>query len=721
MSIRLKLAAYLLGGVEAKESQARIISSQSVLANPVQTPANYEGLARQGYSTNSAVYACVAKISQACSGIQWGVFRARKGGKAQRIEEHPLVDLLERPNPMQGQQSFFEAVVGFHKITGNSYIELVRPTKSGPPTELWPMRPDRVTIQPAANGYPRAYIFKDGQSSRVFPVDFVTMKGDVVHLKSFNPLNDWYGMSPLQAALLALDQNNSGQRYNLALLQNQATPSGILKVLSTPQNPKGSLPKDVKEELIEKFQERHAGIRNAGRMMLLEGGLDWQQLSLSPRELDFLKGKEITAGDIALVYGVPGELVGFGQKTFNNYKEARLAFYEDTILPEMDFIRDELNRSVAPLFGADIYIDYIQDDVEALVYRREQKYATAKDADFLKFNEKRAMVGLEPVEGGDVFIIGGQAYERPDEVAPANSFDVISPNEDSDEDGKSDDPSEFKIFNPINISERRKSWKAQNLKRKGLTESMRLDMAEDLNELADKVGKAVHGIQDPRLASLEAEETIAKFSPILAKTLARHIEKTTRSFGDLVLVQGKAAFPGMYESKANTRFDSFVESFVRTRTANDVKEILGVSTKQMKKIIRDLVSESVAEGTSLPDLTAELTSRMKTLTPARARTIARTEVAVASNNGSREAVKSLQIPNMGKEWVSANDDRVRDDPEHADHSIMNGARVLLDEKFGVPPDATMDGPGDSSADPSQVCNCRCVLVYGVVSNNNQQE
>jgi uncharacterized protein with gpF-like domain len=91
---------------------------------------------------------------------------------------------------------------------------------------------------------------------------------------------------------------------------------------------------------------------------------------------------------------------------------------------------------------------------------------------------------------------------------------------------------------------------------------------------------------------------------------------------------------------------------------------------------------------------------------------------MASNNGSLEAVKSLQVPGIFKEWVSAQDDRVRDGAHgYADHASANGQEVALDDKFTVPPDASMNGPGDPNSTPDQVINCRCVLVYKQKGND----
>ncbi len=218
-----------------------------------------------------------------------------------------------------------------------------------------------------------------------------------------------------------------------------------------------------------------------------------------------------------------------------------------------------------------------------------------------------------------------------------------------------------------------------------------------------------HG--DAKLTEYALINVMSDFMPTMERTIQRHIKYTLQDFGGMVLGEGKSL--GLIrESKANLRFDSYVKHYTEQRSGTAIKTITSTTTKQIRRIVGEWVQTAITDGDNNVELSKFLEAEFEELTPMQAMRIARTEVASASNNGSLEAVKSLQVPNMFKEWVTANDDRVREG-EHggADHSAMNGAEVALDEKFGVPPDASMDGPGDSSAAPDQVINCRCVLVY----------
>lgn len=794
-----------LGGLfNRKESQTRIVSSMQHVGKAQPTPANYQAFAHNGYSRNAVVFIAVSKIATACSGIEWCLYQKGKGRKKEKteIEDSPLLTLLDRPNPDMARAQFFENVVAYLKITGNSYIEANTGLTGKVPLELWPARPDHMKVVPNSKGFIEKYEYATGSGKREFPVDPVKMTSKIMHWKTFNPLNLYYGLSPLEAALLSLDQNNEAQRWNLSLLQNSATPSGVLQMKVTDVNPRGSLTKDQYERLKGEFDENFQGSKNAGRPLILEGGLNWQQISIAPKDMEFIQNKNMTATDIFSVYGVPAELVGLGQKTFNNYKEARLAFYEETVLPTMDGLKDKLNQWLTPAFGDNLYLDYDKDDIEALVEKREAKYTSLSTASFLHENEKREAAGYDAVEGLDLFKIGTEVLSLSDLKAASEdgstdpktslsgiqitsllevisqvatekiprdtglqiimvSFNLTSeqaeailsqvgngftpkpevdPNaqnnstqnkppqkpqgtEVDDTEGSGDDDldeeseKQFKSINLLNANEKRQSWRVQNAKRKRLANYFEKDLREDFQELLGKLKNTADNLSDreQRLVEFALIKDVSDFVPQLRKTLKKHTRYALVEFGGIVL-DGAKAQGLIKESKKNLDFDSFVESYINRRTGTQITSITNTTEKQIKRIVKEWTAEAIRSGDSVADLAFYLETEFQDLGKSNAARIARTEVALASNNGSLEAVKSLQIPGMVKEWVSASDSRVRDGgdkgvgPDHASVADENG-EIPLDDKFKVNPDVLMDGPGDSGAPADQVINCRCVLVY----------
>lgn len=311
---------------DRKESQA----SQLLVVNPGQpvwSPRNYESFAKEAYGKNVVAYQSINRIADAIASVKLGIYRGET-----ELTEHPLVSLFRRPNPMQSYGDYVRAKVSFIMLAGNGYEE--RFMVGSEVKELYQLRPDRMSILPSTNGIPAAYIYKVGQNVTRWEMDPRTFACNASHLKLFNPTNDWYGMSPIEAGAYSIDQNNESMAWMQALLQNSARPSGALTVKDG-----GTLSDENFNRLKAQIEEQYSGSTNAGRPMLLEGGLDWQQMGLSPTDMGIIEAKFSSARDVALVFGVPPQLLGIpGDNTYANYAEARLAFWEDTALPLLDMI-----------------------------------------------------------------------------------------------------------------------------------------------------------------------------------------------------------------------------------------------------------------------------------------------------------------------------------------------------------------------------------------------
>ncbi|MCA0370788.1 MAG: phage portal protein [Proteobacteria bacterium] len=369
-----------------KASQAgTMIACQSV-GRPVWTPRRYDQLSQEGYHKNVIAYRAVNLISRGVASVPWRLYEG-----SDELSLHPLLDLLHAPSPSQAGAAFMESVTAYLLLAGNAYVEAVR-FDNGEVAELHTLRPDRVKVIPNADGTPAGYEYTVNGQSRILK--------DVLHLKFFNPLNDWYGMSPLEAAAQAIDQHNTVAGHNLALLQNGGRPSGALIVGGDPHDM--PLTEEQRVDLKNTLQSLYEGHQNAGRVMVLEGEFRWQEMGLSPRDLDFIEGKKLSAREIAQAYGVPPMLAGVpGDATFSNYKEARYHLWEDTVLPLLDHLIDEFNRWLCPAFGEHLRLGYHLDAIPALATRREEVWTKFASATFLTINEKRKAMGYPPIEGGD--------------------------------------------------------------------------------------------------------------------------------------------------------------------------------------------------------------------------------------------------------------------------------------------------------------------------------
>ncbi len=338
-------------------------------------------LVHQGFHRNAIVHRCVRLISEAAASLIWTLLRDN-----QEAPGHPLEALLARPNPRQSGTEMLEAIYGHLLLSGNAFCEVV--AAGGLPLQLHVLRPDRMRIVQGPDGWPEAYDYQAGARLTRYPIG-VTGPVPVLHLRLFDPLDELKGFAPLGAAQVALEMHEAASRWNKALLDNSARPSGAL-VYGAGDNLSDAQFDRLKEELEHVFQ----GTGNAGRPVLLEGGLDWKPLSLSPRDMDFLEAKAGAAREIALAFGVPPLLLGLpGDNTHANYAEANRVFWRTTVLPLVQRTQNAFAAWLAPYYGASLRFETDLDRIEALAGEREALWRRVSAAAFLTAAEKRAAVG----------------------------------------------------------------------------------------------------------------------------------------------------------------------------------------------------------------------------------------------------------------------------------------------------------------------------------------
>lgn len=390
---------------------------------------SYENYADDGYRKNAIVYRCVNEIANGAAAIPFKVYQGDI-----ELEQHPLYTLLTKPNPQQAGVEYFQSLYSYLLLGGNSYA--VMSEVGGTPRELYLLRPDRVRIKTSKTSIPSGYEYViGGKTVKTYSADEETGKSEVKHVKLWNPLDDYYGLSPLMAAAIDIDNHNEINKHNINLLRNGARPTGA--IVFKPSDDRGlpiHLTDSQRQQLNEDLRMRFQGSDNAGRPLLLEGDFDWKEMGLSPRDMDFLQQKHTAAKDIALCFGVPSQLIGIpDSQTYANVQEARLALYEETIIPLARRVESDMNEWLAPFYEEDISIRYDFESIPAMAERRRIIYDNVINAvreGVISRNEARDRLGLEPITGGDdVFIAANLFPLGSPEVAPAEG-------EDSEEDGK---------------------------------------------------------------------------------------------------------------------------------------------------------------------------------------------------------------------------------------------------------------------------------------------
>jgi len=345
-------------------------------------------LTRAGFLGNPMGFRVVRLISEAAAAVPLVLQDCER-----RFDIHPVLDLIRRPNPVQGKAEFLEAIYAQLLLGGNAYVEGVA-GEGGVPTELHVLRGDRVSVVPGPDGWPAAYDYTVGSRTH----RFVMAEGaqPICHVRGYHPLDDHYGLSPLEAAATAIDVHNSASRWSKALLDNAARPSGAI-VFRGAEGQAQMTPEQF-ERLQTEMEMHHQGARNAGRPMLLEGGLDWKPMGFSPSDMEFHKTKEAAAREIAIAFGVPPMLVGIpGDATYANYQEANRAFYRLTVLPLAAKVTATLSHWLSAHGGQAVELRPDLDQIPALATERDQQWRRVADAGFLTDAEKRVLLGLPRV------------------------------------------------------------------------------------------------------------------------------------------------------------------------------------------------------------------------------------------------------------------------------------------------------------------------------------
>lgn len=339
------------------------------------------GLVAAGYHRNAIVYRCVRLVAETAASVSWTLTL-----DGLEKPDHPLARLLERPNPASSGAELFEALYGHLMLSGNAYLARVKGHAG--PLALHALRPDRLTPIAGADGWPVAYDYAAGGHALRFPAG-PEGSGDLLHIRLFDPLNDQQGFAPLAAAETALALHEAASRWNKALLDNSARPSGALVYAASDNLTEVQFDR-LRDELESAFQ----GAGNAGRPILLEGGLDWKPLSLSPRDMDFHAAQSGAAREIALAFGVPPMLLGLpGDNTYANYAEANRAFWRMTVLPMVQRMQAALAHWLQPEAGGGLAFRPDLDAIEALADEREALWRRVAAASVLTLDEKREALG----------------------------------------------------------------------------------------------------------------------------------------------------------------------------------------------------------------------------------------------------------------------------------------------------------------------------------------
>lgn len=364
-------------------------------------PKNYAQFAKETYLKNVIAFRCIQFTSASISSIPWHLWKKTSDDQRVMIENHPINEILRQPNPEESFSYLTYKHTAFMLLNGNSFWERLTPD-SGPnkntPKELYVLRPDKMTkILVDDQNHVIGYVYNNGTPVMVDPV---TGKSDILHIKLFHPLDDIWGASITEPTAREIDSSNEATEWQKKMFENEGRPGMLLTV-------EGELEETQFDRLEQQLKDGYSGSHNAGKNLILENGgkITATPYNWNPKEMDWIDSNRELARRVCLGYGVPPQLMGIpGDSTYSNYKEARQAFWEETVLFYANQLREELN-TWAFEEGEDLFLDYDLSKIPAFAEKQNQLWKRAEEANFLTTNEKRELVGYDSISGGDVILV----------------------------------------------------------------------------------------------------------------------------------------------------------------------------------------------------------------------------------------------------------------------------------------------------------------------------
>jgi HK97 family phage portal protein len=352
LSFRQKLGLTIMG-LKAQGNSMPALLLPNQYYSPVWKDWNTSTAITEGFKACVYVYAGIYRIMKSAASVPWV---AKDPTEDDIIPKHPLELLMRRPNSFMSGQDLIERLTSHLYLGGNGvlYKNKVRRDGRDITAELWPLQPDYITPVPDQMNYIKSYKYQTGAISKELD------PSNIIHIMFIDPGNLYWGMSPIQAAARIIDTDVEATKWNKISLQNRAITDGVFSFDHT-------ITKKQWTEAREMVREQHQGSDNARMPWILGSGARWNQMSLSPVDMDFIEGKKMTREDICAVLNMPPPMVSiYDNATLANIETARKIMWLDTIIPYLDDLKSAFDLALVREFGDDIILDYDTRNVQAL-------------------------------------------------------------------------------------------------------------------------------------------------------------------------------------------------------------------------------------------------------------------------------------------------------------------------------------------------------------------
>ena len=656
------------------------------------------------YQVYSWVHKALALKAEALAPLPVAV--VDEDGKA--IPEHDVSLLLAYINDTMTPADFWQAWTIHMHLAGESFFELLLGT-SGRPAELWPRRPDGVLIRPDASPeralYPRVAEYVWGDDEVTVPWD------EMVHDKFYNPLSVWRGLAPITAIREGISIDLFAQAWSKLFLKRGARPDfGVIA-------PQG-LTSTEKEEIESKLMTKLSGPDNWHRPLVLEDGVtDIKPFSFPPKDLEWLEQRKFARDEVAAVFGVPDEIMGYGRDTYENFDTAHKVFWLLTIVPLIQHRDRSLTHffsKVRPTLEAGQVVQtdlsgvgVLQEDIAPKLEQASQLWALG-----VPFNDidERLGLGVGPIPGGEIGYLPfsvvpvGQAGQAQRQALPPAQEQRLFPVPQLEAKAGSTNPRQY--GSPEHLAR----WKAYEKRRGPFERRMQRQLKRDfqdqqircLRNLRDGKGAAYakalwDTVQEKRESvtitvddMLDWPDEIRRF----IETYEAMLEDAVKEFGEAALDNAITSVPASIPGMA-VAFDirnPLLRDAIQEMTIQFAKDITQTTQDMMADELREILLEAEEGGWGIPRIQDQIYERISTQWDVRksdyqTERIARTEMVKASNMGSLEGMRQSEVVER-KGWLAALDGRERATHAQAHHDYSEQG-IPLEQEFQVGRDSML--------------------------------
>jgi len=597
------------------------------------------------------VFRCIKLIAQEFSTMQIELMKGDREYEGK--EKAEIMRVLDRPNSLQTWSKLLQATQSYLELLGKCFWYIPKFEKSDKPAEIWILRPDLVKI------------VNSGDISKPILKYIYTINGKQIEFKpeevipflDFNPKSILGAVGSTQAGAEAIDTDNEIKKWNNKFFKNSARPDIVLEY-------DGQMDDAKYNQTIEKWERKHKGADKAHKPAILSGGLKMSKWNFNQKEMDFIEQRRFGRDEIFTIFGVPKGLMISEDVNLSNSQSALWHFLRFTVKPKMEDFVDVLNEFYINRYYPTLGVKFVlEDPVPEDRKAKIDEYNIAVNK-WLTVNEVREMEGYDPVDGGDVLLVGmgmtpiGMAGEKPEPTA-----DPEPNGEPQDGQGDANEPkADGKMINKLageiggilateDFEHIGEEIHKGLMKRTETTEEY--IKREIIDEFERQANEVIHNLTIKKSGNIG--ETKAKASELLNKetSLDAIVSILTEAEMANILSSGEEALKIVGTSRLFDIEAPRVKSFIE-RNVGKASKVIVDSTYQK---LRASLAEAEKEGEGIDKMTARINALFDDMKVYRAERIARSETMRSANFGLEEGWKQSGVV-VGKQWWTAIDERV---------------------------------------------------------------